>query len=37
MSVLNDDVLLHVFYIHQLHIEDKDKYGIGYPFWDRQR
>jgi hypothetical protein len=35
ISVLNDDVLLHIFYIHRLHIEDEDDtYGV---FWDRQR
>jgi hypothetical protein len=38
ISVLNDDALLHVFYIHRLHIEDgDDTSGLGYPFWDRQR
>jgi hypothetical protein len=38
ISVLNDDVLLHIFYIHRLHIEDEDNtFGAGYPFWDRQR
>jgi F-box-like len=39
ISVLNDDVLLHIFYIYRLHsIRDKsDKYVFGYPFSDEQR
>jgi hypothetical protein len=37
-SVLNDDVLLHILYIHRLHIEDEvDGYETWYPCWDSQR
>jgi F-box-like len=40
ISILNDDVLLHIFYIYRLHIEDfsEGKRRIPtYPLWDRQR
>jgi hypothetical protein len=40
ISVLNDDVLLHIFYIHRLHIGtdlENDWYEPGYLGCDRQR
>jgi hypothetical protein len=38
ISVLNDDVLLHIFYIHRLHIKDEDNTdSVGYPLCYRQR
>jgi F-box-like len=42
ISVLNDDVLLHIFYIHRLHIElqddsEDDRYGAEHLYWDHQR